>query len=361
MKEIPDLMTRLCEDNSMNITFLIGNGFDLHLGLKTSFSDFYDVYIELNKFNPDPIIKEFCTVLKNDCSKNGRYQNWSDFETAFPKYVKCAEDIQIILSDFSQKFYMYLKKIETNIVPISNNMAENFMNFVLESYKKIELPSELKIIGNLIKDSSQFTYNFVNFNYTNTLQILKNSIDDFRFDENILLPDISELHIHGSINESIIIGIDNVSQLLFDSSTEYDIGRYCVKREINDLMGNDNEELFSKIINQSDLIYIYGLSLGESDRSRRELIKKWFISNNAHFLVVFQHNPQFTQLNKAYYPSYCSDFERLKIDYLYKTFNLNRGRFKLSRNLDKNLIKRLSLIDSNSVLDFKLIKEKQTT
>lgn len=355
-------MTRLCEDNSMNITFLIGNGFDLRLGLKTSFSDFYEVYIKLNESNPDPIIKEFCTVLKNDCDKNGRYQNWSDFETEFPKYVKSKEDISRILGDFSQKFYMYLKEQENNIIPISNNMADNFMNFVLESYKKIEFPSELKIIGNLIKDSSEFTYNFVNFNYTNTLQILKDSIDDFHFDNNILSSDISELHIHGSINESIIIGIDNVSQLSFDSSREYDIGRYCVKSEINDLMGNDNEELFSKIINQSDLIYIYGLSLGESDRSRRDLIRKWFISNDAHFLVVFQHNPQFTKLNKAYYPSYCSDFERLKLDYLHKTFNLNRGGFKLGKNLiNKNLIKRLSLIDSNSVLDFKLIKEKQTT
>lgn len=341
----------------MNITFLIGNGFDLHLGLKTSFSDFYDVYIKRNESNPDPIIRDFCAVLKDDCDKDGRYQNWADFETAFPKYVKCKENIPKILGDFSQKFYMYLKELETKIIPISNNMADSFMNFILESYKKIEFPSELKIIDNLIKNSSEFTYNFVNFNYTNTLQILKDSIDDFHFNNNILSSDISELHIHGSINESIIIGIDNVSQLSFDISREYGIGMYCVKSEINDLMGNDNEELFKKIINQSDLIYIYGLSLGESDWSRCELIKKWFISNDAHFLVVFQHNPQFAKLNKAYYPSYCSDFQRLKSDYLKKIFDFNVGRFRLN----KNLIQRLSLIDSSSVLDFKLIKEEQTT
>lgn len=345
----------------MNITFLIGNGFDLHLGLKTSFSDFYDVYIKLNESNYNPIIKEFCTALKKDCDKNGRYQNWSDFETAFPKYVKSREEIQIILSDFSQKFYKYLKDLESNVVPISDIIAEKFMNFVLESYKKIEFPSDLKNIGNLIKNSSEFTYNFVNFNYTNTLQILINSVFALCYNKSFFSSEMSELHIHGSINESIIIGIDNVGQLLFDSLTEYGIGRYCVKSEINDLMGNDNEELFSKIINQSDLIYIYGLSLGESDRSRREIIRKWFISNDAHYLVVFQHNPQFAKLNKAYYPSYCSDFEGLKLDCLNKTFNLNRGRVKLSNNLiNKKYIKRLSLIDSSSVLDFKLVKEDQT-
>ena len=30
----------------MNITFLIGNGFDINLGLKTRYSDFYPYFIE---------------------------------------------------------------------------------------------------------------------------------------------------------------------------------------------------------------------------------------------------------------------------------------------------------------------------
>lgn len=29
----------------MNITFLIGNGFDINLGLKTRYVDFYDFYL----------------------------------------------------------------------------------------------------------------------------------------------------------------------------------------------------------------------------------------------------------------------------------------------------------------------------
>ena len=30
----------------MNVTYIIGNGFDLNLGLKTSYKDFYACYIE---------------------------------------------------------------------------------------------------------------------------------------------------------------------------------------------------------------------------------------------------------------------------------------------------------------------------
>ncbi len=35
----------------MNITFLIGNGFDLNLGLKTRYTDFYKYYMEHNPNN----------------------------------------------------------------------------------------------------------------------------------------------------------------------------------------------------------------------------------------------------------------------------------------------------------------------
>lgn len=50
----------------MNVTFLIGNGFDLRMGLRTRFSDFYDVYIKQNEGNTNPIIRKFCTDLQDD-------------------------------------------------------------------------------------------------------------------------------------------------------------------------------------------------------------------------------------------------------------------------------------------------------
>ena len=37
------------EASVMNITFLIGNGFDIKLGLKTRYTDFYPIYINSNK------------------------------------------------------------------------------------------------------------------------------------------------------------------------------------------------------------------------------------------------------------------------------------------------------------------------
>ena len=52
----------------MNITFMIGNGFDLNLNLKTGYKDFYKYYIENTK--EDIISKS----IKNN------YELWADLE-----------------------------------------------------------------------------------------------------------------------------------------------------------------------------------------------------------------------------------------------------------------------------------------
>jgi len=37
----------------MNITYILGNGFDLNIGLNTHYKDFYDYYIEVSSNNKD--------------------------------------------------------------------------------------------------------------------------------------------------------------------------------------------------------------------------------------------------------------------------------------------------------------------
>ena len=69
----------------MNITYLIGNGLDIQLGLKTKFSDFYDRYLQLNEHNNMISIRNFCNSLRKD--REIKYCNWSDFEKRFPQYI----------------------------------------------------------------------------------------------------------------------------------------------------------------------------------------------------------------------------------------------------------------------------------
>lgn len=65
----------------MNITFLIGNGFDLNLGLQTSYQSFYKYYISKA---PDDFIAK--SISRN-------YELWSDLEIGLGKFLKtCKEE-----------------------------------------------------------------------------------------------------------------------------------------------------------------------------------------------------------------------------------------------------------------------------
>lgn len=57
-------------EDIMNITFLIGNGFDVSLGMESSYSSFYK-YIQENELLPNNI---FTKLINKDIDK------WSDFE-----------------------------------------------------------------------------------------------------------------------------------------------------------------------------------------------------------------------------------------------------------------------------------------
>lgn len=80
----------------MNIVYLIGNGFDRNLGLKTSYQDFYQYYQQQPSSTED--ILKIKQLMKNEPS-----EFWSDLELALGRittefddairFVKALQDI----------------------------------------------------------------------------------------------------------------------------------------------------------------------------------------------------------------------------------------------------------------------------
>ena len=62
----------------MNVLYILGNGFDLAMGLKTSYPDFYK-YLE--KLTGSELLEKMKDEIKAD------KKNWSDMEEAFGKYT----------------------------------------------------------------------------------------------------------------------------------------------------------------------------------------------------------------------------------------------------------------------------------
>ena len=60
----------------MNIVYLIGNGFDINIGLKTRYKDFYDYYLALDSSGDNEHVKKLKEHLKETLSTDDKY--WSD-------------------------------------------------------------------------------------------------------------------------------------------------------------------------------------------------------------------------------------------------------------------------------------------
>lgn len=95
----------------MNITYMIGNGFDIALGLKTRYSDFMKHYCGLDK-NSSPVLARFQDVIRKD-----NCDFWSCAEEAFGKMdwsgfdgVNTVKTFHECLVDFENEFDAYLLK-----------------------------------------------------------------------------------------------------------------------------------------------------------------------------------------------------------------------------------------------------------
>ena len=95
----------------MNILYLIGNGFDLNLNLKTSYKDFYNFILEKNNEKDLAIVAKFKNEIKN------KPTNWSDLELELGKFtaeIDSIEDANNLHDYLIDKLSSYLKLIEDN-------------------------------------------------------------------------------------------------------------------------------------------------------------------------------------------------------------------------------------------------------
>ena len=92
----------------MQVTFLIGNGFDLGIGLKTAYSDFYRVYCAETQ-KDDENLRNFKSAIQL------KSETWSDFENAFGKYSSELNDTAVYLElfeNFVNSFISYIRNEE---------------------------------------------------------------------------------------------------------------------------------------------------------------------------------------------------------------------------------------------------------
>lgn len=279
----------------MNITYILGNGFDLNIGLKTHYSDFYDYYVKVPSDDED--IKKF----KKDIKGNNRY-NWSDLESALGKYTKEISDVDVmckILEDINNNLKDYIKGVEKSFIGNDDNIKTTLLNdlktpeqFLLSKYKQ----NFLNFYNSRVESNA--VINIISLNYTSTVE--KMIIDHIPINNGLGFPNkyvsIEKIyHLHHTISdETIILGVADEKQIENDSfKTDIRIKEYLIKSETNKMLGTRIDDICSGIIASTNVFVIYGVSLGETDNVLWNKIADSMNKNDTSMLIIFERNDKF--------------------------------------------------------------------
>lgn len=292
----------------MNITFFIGNGFDIGLGLKTKYTDFYREYCA-DTTGDDTNIAAFKSVLEkwtrcnekdNTQDAENKIEDWSDFEKAFGEH---SSDSSIFdntsytarFEDFVTKFNLYLENEEKKVDYSDADNIAKVMKSGVTTYYHIRRGDRLKIEQRYNQIGGQSTYNFITFNYTRTIDrcanILKNSIKN---ETGRAVGSV--VHIHGYVDENMIMGVNDISQITNEKFAKDPlVSGEIIKPTQNAECRTNYESEAIPIIDRSNIICIYGMSIGDTDKKWWQHIFKWLSGDNGRYLVILTHSDKYNK------------------------------------------------------------------
>lgn len=298
----------------MKITFLIGNGFDLNLGLKTSYSDFLKQY-RIDKESDSETIKWFKKDVLTDSDL------WSSAEKAFGKctshfknenknaemFCECHEDFCINLAEYLQE---QEQRVSQN--SIESVIETSFKNAITNYYGGFKEVPQNEIKSFIQSISGGYTYNFISFNYTETLDkcvvALKNkggilgrrNISGGAY-QNVVG---KLLHVHGYTYRDMILGVNDESQIedmsIFDGYGEEYVGQ-LIKIKSNQMNDEGIDEKVHTLLKESNIIYVYGMSIGETDALWWKRICELLKQKKNLLLIIHKYDaPEEKLINRSF-------------------------------------------------------------
>lgn len=277
----------------MRITFIIGNGFDIHIGLKSRYTDFYP-YFKANA-SIDNIISNW---MKKDNTL------WSDME------LSLGRSLEKLNLEEKERFYESREELEDLLCMYLEAEQEKFQvrgkeekyleEFIrsIDSFSNGLSPADKNKVNALMNASGaeSFEYTPISLNYTNCLdKVVKLAQKEKPFRSHLyrghkILDNISGVfHAHGSIEDGIIMGVSNKSQINNNELCEDSVFlSVFLKARLNDGVGQLRNEQIASYINSSMIIAIYGASMGETDSYLWEQIYRRMVVN-PNVLLIFYH------------------------------------------------------------------------
>jgi hypothetical protein len=258
----------------MNIVYIIGNGFDMNLNLKTSYRDFYNYF--KTQFPEDTLIA--------DVKKNLDSETWADLEVALGKYTakfSSTSDFQDVYFKISDKLSEYIRLEETKLKITEERKQKLCDDFIKpEQYFRQDYGKNISEYTSQFQSYKDWNITIINFNYSRTIENLLDfktettlSIGKNIYGKNVIISRI--IHVHGivDLNEPILLGVNDASQIENEAfKTDNDFLDILVKPQANKGLGDGIDVDCINALKNAHLICIFGSSIGETDKMWWELL-----------------------------------------------------------------------------------------
>lgn len=293
---------------------IVGNGFDLEHGLKTQYTDFFDV-IDKKAASKNEIILNNNKYLIKDNNlllylleeyKQNKLQgnNWIDIETELKKIISLIEEIKT--NNFIDNMNYYTGENEYTIIHKIQSKSSyyfknylfpftigttgiNFYRYVKEKYDTSikNLEKNLNELTNMLKDYlleqdiSDIDYKIthvLSFNYTDTFRKLYSKLDNDKID-----------FIHGSLNKNnLVLGIN---ETLTEDTENKIVDTVYFKKYFQRIYKKTDYKYIDWLDHVNfDTVYIHGHSLDESDKEILEKIINSVLKKDTSTVKIFYYD-----------------------------------------------------------------------
>ena len=380
----------------MEELYILGNGFDLYIGLKTRYSDYFK-----NRKISEEFFEKIKSIFKNSIGSynyDARTKVYAVFD--YDETLLNMQIVQLYKDIEKNLFYLYLiflkkcdlnwNEVESNILPFIRDTSKIFklkMETILGNIEKNEMYKYLLIAKVIIKDRKNLNFldfimeqlnlfekdfgnyigslelkgesknrlinifrttcrkKIINFNYSIFLQDLIDRYKDIAFSEieiaRRIKPIESIVNIHGDFKNPIF-GIDS-------HNSEEQFQNFTKTSRIlnNDTVGNFELPKPEKL----GTINFFGHSLSEADYSYFQSLFDYYDIYSSNIKLNFMYSEyDKNDLTRAKRETH-NNVVKLMKNYGEKLENKDKGKNLLHKLLIENRIKLINVDKENKIID----------
>ena len=263
----------LMAKSNPGIVVLVGNGFDLGLGLDTDYKSFVNYYLAHGSGGSE-IVERFKAEIA--LQKSLDINSWADAELAFgkldfSKFDKDADEaLRVCLKDFLQSLGDYLGKQQKRL-----QIPEQDRASVSSSFKATLVDMIASVNAQAFPYNDDVVIGFVNFNYTDTLERILGCNSAFDVNQCKVLKRLRNsisfrhvVHAHGSLSTKMLFGVDNVNQIMCPVIKELGASDGdLIKPQMATHGDGQSYRIAKDWIKNAESVVLFGLSYGATDAS----------------------------------------------------------------------------------------------